>query len=72
MHMWTRLDPCDEHVTNLMQVYLVEHVASHGAQRHVVSNDATGWRCTQSDQCSAVAVAQAEHERAERMQARPK
>lgn len=72
MHMWTRLDACDEHVTSMLQLYLVEHVASHGAQRHVVSKDANGWRCTGSDQCSAVAIAQAEHERAERMHERPK
>jgi hypothetical protein len=66
MHMWTRAHERDECVTSVLQLYLVEHVASHGEERHIVSMDASGWRCTRSDQCSAVSVAKAEHARAER------
>jgi hypothetical protein len=66
MHMWTREPERDECVTSVLQLYLVEHVASHGEERHIVAKDASGWRCTQCDECGAVAVAKAEHERAER------
>lgn len=70
MHMWTREHERGECVTSVLHVYLVDHIASHGDERHIVSMDASGWRCTRSDQCSAVAVAQAEHERVERIRGR--
>lgn len=65
--MWTLDSESDGGVTSLLQLYLVEHVESHGEERHVVSMDASGWRCARSEHCSAVALAQADHERAERM-----
>ena len=67
MHMWTteQRSP-DGRVTSMLQLYLVEHCESHGESRHVVQLDASGWRCTGGEQCHAVAVAQAEHERAGR------
>ena len=68
MHMWTRAHERDGCVTSVLHLYLVERVRSHGEERHFVSMDAGGWRCTASEQCGAVAVAKAEHERAERVE----
>lgn len=67
MHMWTP----DGHssngdVTTMLRLYLVDHYHAHGEQTHVVSFDSSGWRCTRSEQCGAVAIARAEHERIER------
>ena len=69
MHMWTPDNTSDERVTTMLQLYLVEHVESHGEERHIICLDARGWRCTRSEQCSAVVVAQTEHERAVRSRA---
>ena len=66
MRMWTP----DEHssngdVTSMLQLYLVDRYESHGERAHIVSFDSSGWRCTRSEQCGAVAIARAEHERTE-------
>ena len=68
MHMWTADERSSNgDVTTMLRLYLVDQFESHGERTHVVSFDATGWRCTRSEQCGAVAIARAEHERMQRL-----
>ena len=68
MHLWTADERSSNgDVTTMLRLYLVDRYESHGERTHVVSVDATGWRCTQAEQCGAVAIARAEHERIQRM-----
>lgn len=66
MHMWTPdARSSNGNVTTILRLYLVDRYESHGERTHVVSFDSTGWRCTRSEQCGAVAIARAEHDRLE-------
>jgi len=68
MHMWTPDElSSNGQVTTMLRLYLVDHFESHGEHTHVVSFDSSGWRCTRSEQCGAVAIARAEHDRIRRM-----
>lgn len=64
MHMWTPdARSSNGDATTILRLYLVDRYDSHGERTHVVSFDSTGWRCTRSEQCGAVAIARAEHDR---------
>ncbi len=68
MHMWTADERASNgDVTTMLRLYLVDHYESHGERTHVVSFDASGWRCIRSEQCGAVAIARVEHERIQRL-----